>query len=80
MTKTVSEMSAAEIAAELRARNQAMGDNLLLELANWLSPEPVGAPKRPQCFEFAMDFLGDPEAAEIRAYIEVLERAATKSD
>jgi hypothetical protein len=41
--------------------------------------EPVVAPKRPQCFEFAMDFLGNPEAAEIRAYIEAFERAAMKS-
>ena len=24
----------------------------------------------PECFEFAMEFLGDPEAPEIRAYIE----------
>jgi hypothetical protein len=30
-------------------------------------------PKRPDCFEFAMDFLGDPEEKEIRAYIEHLE-------
>lgn len=29
--------------------------------------------KRPECFEFAMSFLGDPEAAEMRAYVEALE-------
>lgn len=29
--------------------------------------------KRPECFEFAMDFLGEPEDAEIRGYIEGLE-------
>jgi hypothetical protein len=30
-------------------------------------------PKRPDCFEFAMNFLGDPEKNEIRSYIEQLE-------
>lgn len=30
---------------------------------------------RPACFEFAMDFLGDPEESEVRAYVERLERA-----
>jgi len=30
-------------------------------------------PIRPDCFEFAMDFLGDPEEAELRNYIEALE-------
>ena len=29
---------------------------------------------RPECFEFAMDFLGEPEALIIEAYIEDLER------
>lgn len=29
--------------------------------------------RRPECFEFAMDFLGDPEAAKLLAYIEALE-------
>lgn len=29
---------------------------------------------RPECFELAMDFLGEPEEAEIRLYIENLER------
>lgn len=29
--------------------------------------------QRPECFEFAMDFLGDPEAPEIRTYVEELE-------
>jgi len=33
-----------------------------------------GASNRPKCFEFAMDFLGNPEEPEIRAYIEQLER------
>jgi hypothetical protein len=27
------------------------------------------------CFEFAMDFLGDPEAAVVRDYVEQIERA-----
>lgn len=31
--------------------------------------------KRPARFEFAMDFLGDPEATELRQYIEALEAA-----
>lgn len=30
--------------------------------------------KRPACFDFAMDFLGDPEAAELITYIESLEK------
>lgn len=29
--------------------------------------------QRPEDFEFALDFLGDPEASELRAYIEKLE-------
>lgn len=29
--------------------------------------------KRPDCFEFAMEFLGPPEDAELRVYIESLE-------
>lgn len=28
---------------------------------------------RPDCFEFAMGFIGDPEQAELRGYIEALE-------
>lgn len=31
--------------------------------------------RRPDCFEFAMDFLGEPEAPALRAYIGTLERA-----
>jgi hypothetical protein len=31
---------------------------------------------RPACFEFAMDFLGDPEEKEVRAYVEKLEATA----
>ena len=29
---------------------------------------------RPKCFDFGMDFIGNPEAAEIRQYVEWLER------
>lgn len=29
--------------------------------------------QRPDCFDFAMDFLGDPEASEILTYVEELE-------
>jgi hypothetical protein len=32
--------------------------------------------QRPDCFDFAMDFLGDPEASEILAYVEELEARA----
>ena len=30
-------------------------------------------PIRPRCFDFAMDFLGEPQASEIIKYIEALE-------
>jgi hypothetical protein len=33
--------------------------------------------KRPDCFEFAMDFLGCPQDDEVRAYVEALESALT---
>ena len=33
-------------------------------------------PTRPDCFEFAMSFLGDPEETELRNYIEALEARA----
>ncbi len=29
---------------------------------------------KPECFDFAMDFIGDPEDAEIREYVEGLEK------
>jgi hypothetical protein len=32
--------------------------------------------QRPDCFEFAMNFLGDPEATELLKYIEALEARA----
>lgn len=35
--------------------------------------------ERPKCFEFAMEFLDEPEASEIRTYIERLERRSVKS-
>lgn len=41
-----------------------------------VSPEQVTDLRRPENFEFAMDFLGDPEATALRQYIEALERAA----
>jgi hypothetical protein len=37
-------------------------------------PEPVLT--RPECFDFAMDFLGDPEGTEVRRYVEELEAHA----
>jgi prefoldin subunit 5 len=30
--------------------------------------------KRPECYEFGMEFMGDPEETEIRAYVEWLEK------
>lgn len=48
-------------------------------LARWgtpaAQPEPV-ALTRPECFDFAMDFLGDPEETEVRRYVEALEARA----
>jgi hypothetical protein len=35
--------------------------------------------KRPDSFDFAMDFLGGSEAAEVTAYVEQLEKAASPS-
>jgi hypothetical protein len=32
--------------------------------------------KRPECFDFAMDFVGDPEESIIRNYVEQLEARA----
>lgn len=36
--------------------------------------------QRPDCFDFAMDFLGDPEASEILAYVEELESRAALAE
>ena len=36
--------------------------------------------QRPDCFDFAMDFLGDPEASEILAYVEKLEARAALAE
>lgn len=33
------------------------------------------APERPDCFEFALEFLGEPEAEKLRTYVEQLEAA-----
>lgn len=38
------------------------------------------ATKRPECFAFAMDFLGDPEASEIIKYVEHLENEGHKKE
>lgn len=35
--------------------------------------------KRPECFDFAMDFIGDPEAKAVQAYVELLEMQAAKA-
>ena len=37
---------------------------------------PLERPVRPDCYDFGMDFMGDPEETEIRAYVEALERWA----
>lgn len=34
---------------------------------------PVDWPVRPDCWDFAMDFLGDPEAPAVEAYVAGLE-------
>lgn len=34
-------------------------------------------PTRPECWHFAMDFLGDPEAPVIEEYVAALERYAS---
>lgn len=36
--------------------------------------------QRPESFEFALDFLDDPEASELRAYIEQLEARAALAE
>ena len=38
--------------------------------------EPDAMPTRPERWAFALDFLGDPEAAEVQAYVEALEAYA----
>lgn len=42
-----------------------------LELVESTLAEPI--PSRPASFEFAMGFLGDPEASELRQYIDAIE-------
>lgn len=42
--------------------------------------EPDGMPTRPDCWGRAMDFLGDPEAPQIEAYVERLEAYARSLD
>jgi hypothetical protein len=39
-------------------------------------PEPAPVLTRPECFGFAMSFLGDPEETEVRRYVEALEARA----
>jgi hypothetical protein len=39
-------------------------------------PEPV-APTRPDCFDLAMHFVGDPEETEVRRYVKALEARPT---
>lgn len=43
----------------------------------WKGPAP--AVQRPECFDFAMDFLGDPEAPLVIEYVEKLEKAVAGS-
>lgn len=40
--------------------------------------EPDAMPTRPERWAFALDFLGDPEAAEVQAYVEALEAYARR--
>lgn len=37
---------------------------------------PIDAPARPECWAFAMEFLGDPEASVVEAYVTALETEA----
>lgn len=39
-------------------------------------PSDLERPVRPDCFDFAMDFLGGPEDLEVIAYVEKLEALA----
>jgi hypothetical protein len=42
-------------------------------LARWQHAQPEPPTTRPECFGFAMSFLGDPEETEVRRYVEALE-------
>lgn len=42
-------------------------------------PEPVVL-TRPDCFDFAMDFLGGTEEVEVRNYVERLESAVSAAE
>ena len=45
---------------------QALSQAVARARAELDKPEPV-APTRPDCFDFAMDFVGDPEETEVAA-------------
>lgn len=40
----------------------------------------IELPVRPECFEFAMEFLGGPEDEIIREYVEELEKLVIDKD
>ena len=52
------------------------GAVILRARAALAQPEQV-ALTRPDCFDFAMDFVGDPEETEVRRYVEALEARPT---
>ena len=58
----------------LAMRNPEMDGGLLRRRARaaLAQPKPV-ALTRPECFNFAMSFLGDPEETDVRRYVEALE-------
>jgi hypothetical protein len=65
-----------QLLTDNRRETHALATEARTELAK---PEPVVL-TRPDCFEFAMDFLGGKEEAEVRNYIERLESAARAAD
>jgi hypothetical protein len=53
------------------AQSYSSGD--LMELANLIAEAKRNKLIRPDCWDFAMSLIGDPEAAEIQTYVEALE-------
>ena len=58
----------------LAMRDPEMDGGLLRRRARAALAHPTqAAPPRPECFDFAMDFLGGSEETEVRRYVEALE-------
>ena len=85
MSETNFRALCAELLGELQALRRAVADEIgcpspepsVVHRANaaLAQPEPVVL-TRPDCFDFAMDFLGSTDEAEVRNYIERLESTA----